>query len=440
VDALIPESLDALRVPIRSVKHYGRNPRKGNVDVIAESLRVNGQYRPVVVNKRTGEVLAGNHTLKAARKLGWSQIAATFVDVDDESAARIVLVDNRSNDLAEYDSQALVDMISSLSSLEGSGFDEESLRALLADVTDLPTPLPEPDHVPDVPAIPVSKPGDIWLLGPHRVACGDSSDVTLADALMADAKADLVWTDPPYGVAYVGSGRAAAEGTQREAIQNDDMSVSMLTDFLRETLGVALQASRPGACWYVAAPPGPAFLAFGTVLTEFGVWRQTLAWVKHHFVIGRSDYHGRHESIFYGSTSGADPHPLPPDDPAGYDERSDALVYGWTPGAAHQPPPDRKQDSVWEFPKPAASKEHPTMKPVALIEKALVNSSNRGDIVLDIFGGSGSTLIACYQQGRVARMVELDPRYVDVICRRYQEASGDKPILESTGEPHDFTG
>lgn len=399
----IPSTLAALSVPVDTLRHYGKNPRSGDVDTIVESLRINGQYRPVVVNKRTNEVLAGNHTLKAARQLGWTEIAATYVDVDEEQAARIVLVDNRSNDLATYDERALAALLSDLSALEGSGFDDAAQQELLDRVTDLPPPLPEPDALPERPP-PTSKPGDVWLLGPHRVICGDSSDVAVLDALMMGASADLVWTDPPYGVAYQAKGH--------KAIANDELGVAELTDFLRETLGAALTASRPGACWYVAAPAGPPFLAFAVVLTEFGVWRQTISWVKNAIVLGHSDYHYQHE----------------------------AILYGWSPGAPHQPPPDRKQSTVWEFPKPKANRDHPTQKPVALIEKSIANSTDRGDLVLDVFGGSGSTLIACHQQARVARLVELDAGYVDVICRRYQDATGVAPVLESTGEPHDFGG
>lgn len=236
--------------------------------------------------------------------------------------------------------------------------------------------------------------------------------------------ADAVWTDPPYGVAYVGKTKAAL------TIQNDNLGLGDLTEFLRRTLGAALAVCRPGGAWYVAAPAGPAFLAFATVLTELGVWRQTISWVKNVLVMGHSDYHYRHEPVFYGHVPGAEPPALPP---AEYDETTEALLYGWAPGAAHQPPPDRKQDTVWEFPKPKASRQHPTMKPVALIEKALRNSTRAGSVVLDPFGGSGSTLIACHLTGRVARLVELDPRYVDVICRRYQQHTGVVPVLVGAG-------
>lgn len=399
----IPDSLAALRVPIEGLLPYGKNPRVGNVDAIAESLEVNGQYRPVVVNKRTNEVLAGNHTLKAAKRLGWTEIAATFVDADEEQAARIVLVDNRSNDGASYDDSALADLLQSLDDLAGTGFSNEDLTELLADVTELPPALADPDAVPETPTAPQTEVGDVWILGPHRLACGDSTSVDVFDALLGEAKVDLVWTDPPYGVDYVGK--------TADALTIESDGAAGLADLLHGSLGAAFVASKPGAAWYVAFAD-KTLLQLLTVLTDLGVYRQTIIWAKDRFVLGRGDYHSRHEPI----------------------------LYGWHPGAARlQPVEDRTQDTLWEIPRPSASKDHPTMKPVALITRAIENSSSKGALVLDPFGGSGSTLIAAHATGRRARLIELDPRYADVICRRYQEATGDKPVLEATGEPHDFT-
>lgn len=401
----IPASLSALAVPIAGLRPYAQNPRTGDVGAIAESLSVNGQYRPVVVNRGTGEVLAGNHTLLAARSLGWTEIAATFVDCSDEEAARIVLVDNRASDLAGYDEVLLAQVLGELPGLAGTGFDQAYLDELLVRVSELPPPLADPDDVPDLPAAPVSVLGDVWVLGCHRLVCGDSTDAGAVDALMVGGLADCVWTDPPYGVAYEGGSK------KRDVIHNDALDVQTLTTFLRDALGLSMTHTLPGAVWYVAAPHGPMGLAFSLVMHELDVWRHSLVWVKNNSTFGRADYHYRHEPIYYG----------------------------WTPGAAHHAVTDRKQDTLWEFDRPRRSDVHPTMKPVALIERALLNSTDKGATVLDPFAGSGSTLIACHQLGRVARLVELDPRYVDVICRRYQQATGDKPVREATGEPWDFT-
>jgi hypothetical protein len=196
----IPDTLAELRVPIGSVKPYRRNPRRGNLGVIRESLRANGQYRPLVVNRRTSEVLAGNHTLAGALAEGWTEIAVTYVDVDDEQAARIVLVDNRSSDLAVYDDQALVDLLDSLPSLEATGFTGRTLDSLIAELEaggggeDRDTEPMEP------PAKARSKVGEVYQLGEHRIACGDAVDPGLVRRLLDGAEPSLLVTDPPYGV------------------------------------------------------------------------------------------------------------------------------------------------------------------------------------------------------------------------------------------------
>ena len=391
----------------------------GDIDAVARSYAAFGQRKPVVA-RRDGDqtvVIAGNHQLQAARQLGWSHIAVLVVDDDDETAAAFALADNRTADLGTYDEQALLAMLGHVDNpdlLMATGYSATDIEDLLGRVTEPPPALADPDAVPDsAPAKTV--PGDVWLLGPHRVMCGDSTVPTDVGRLMDGGLADCVWTDPPYGVAIVGGNHSLSpEERKRQGgltIDNDDLSPLELEQFLRSALSEASNACRSGAAWFVAAPPGPLFIPFGLVLLELGIWRQTLVWLKSSLVMGRSDYHYRHEAIFYG----------------------------WKPGAAHTEPPDRKGDTIWEFDRPSRNGDHPTMKPIALIERAVNNHTKRNDVVLDPFGGSGSTLIACHQTGRTARLMELDPQYVDVICRRYQEATGTMPVAESTGNAHDFT-
>ena len=406
---MIRPEIQSLATPITQLKPHPQNVRQGDVGAISLSLEQHGQYRPIVVQQSTGFILAGNHTYKAAKALKWKDIAATYVDVDDEQALRILLIDNRANDLASYDDSALVEMLKALMDtelkLDGTGFDPSDLDQLLKDL-EMETGNPiegDPDAVPD-DAPSKTVPGDVWLLGDHRLMCGDSTSPTAVEQLMAGKKADIVWTDPPYGVAYVGKTKDAL------TIENDKLDFNQLTEFLRISLGNASTHTKDGGCWYVAAPSGNLFQCFSIPLTELGIWRHTLVWVKDTLVMGRADYHYRHESIFYG----------------------------WKPGAAHQEPPDRKQDSVWEIPRPKRNAVHPTMKPIELITKALNNSSSTGDIVLDPFGGSGSTLIAAHQTGRIAYLMELDPHYCDVICKRFQQATGITPIAEATGNEHSF--
>ena len=433
--ANIHETLRRLVVPVSDLHHYGRNPRKGDVAAIAESLLVNGQYKPIVVRTGTMEVLAGTHTLKAARELGWDEIAATFVDVDDDAAARIVLVDNRTNDLAEYDEDALAIMLSSLPDLVGTGFDQDAVDELVHGIEQ--EPADAPDSVDEVPATaedPIARPGDVIELGEHRVICGDSTDPATLEALMGPEEvAACMWTDPPYGVDYqVGltpeKARAARRRTDGLVVAND--AAADLDSILSKGLGNALKVLRPGAPVYIAGPQGPLIAEFQRHMVDAGfLWRQTLIWVKSALVLGRSDYQNRHEPILAGQA----PEPDPVDDgDAGKDHTQ--LLYGFAPGGEGRLGRGGPRwyggnaaTTVFEVDKPGASREHPTMKPVKLILAMLANSVRPGQIVLDPFAGSGSTLIAAHYHGARARVVELDPRFVDVICARYQKETGDMP-------------
>jgi site-specific DNA-methyltransferase (adenine-specific) len=384
--------LDIARVAIGTLRPYPRNPRRGNIEAIKQSLATNGQYRPIVVNRRTGEILAGNHTWRAARELGWSEIAVTYLDVDDEQAARIVLADNRANDLSGYDNEALADLLIELPSLEGTGYDRDDLDALLADLG-IGSGLE--DDPPPLPAEPRTRPGEVFELGAHRLICADARDPEAYRTLLGDEQAELLWTDPPYGVSYEGKTEAKLriKGDGRDG----------LPDLLGKAFAAADTALADGAPLYVAHPGGERSLDFGRAFLGAG-WslRQTLVWVKDSIVLGHLDYHYSHEQLLYGFKPGSG--------------RLGRGGSGW-----HG---DDAQASVLEFDRPKASIEHPTMKPPALIEHCLRNSSRPGALVLDPFAGSGSTLVACEASGRAARLIELDPRYCDVICDRYEVLAG----------------
>lgn len=410
------------RVPVDSLEYYPGNPRVGDVPLIAESLRVNQQYAPIVVQRSTRYVLAGNHTLKAATSLGWSEIDAVLLDVDDERARKIVLSSNRTADVGTYDDQALTDLLESLEGdYEGTGYDDQDLADLLADVQELPPALNDPDDVPEPPPAPFSQPGDLWQLGPHRLLCGDSTDMAAVEAMLDGDRCDCMWTDPPYGVEIVGGFHAIPASVRRAqgklTIQND--GAADLPELLAGAFAVATAALKPGAPVYVAYPPGALSLTFRLAFDDAGwSFRQGLIWLKNTIVLGRSDYHYKHEPILYGFTAGGE----------GRRGRGGDTWFG-----------DNAQTSVFEVPKPARNADHPTMKPTELVAMALRNSCPPGGLVYEPFGGSGTTLIAAHITGRIARVNELDPRYVDVICRRFQETTGTLPILASTGEPHDFT-
>lgn len=441
---MIADDLLPLAVPVGELSTLEGNPRRGDVEAVARSLTAFGQRKPIVA-KRDGTVIAGNHTFLAAQSLGWDEIAVVRVDDDDVTAKAYALADNRTAELGGYDEVDLAQMMTDVAEanrdlFEATAWRFDELDELMQRVAEVePEALTPKDEAPPVTPDPFVQEGDLWLLGPHRLVCGDSTSESVLRVLMGDERADLVWTDPPYGVAIVG-------GTKDKlTIKNDEVDGEKLEGLLEAAFGNMFQFVRPGGVWYVAAPSGPFFAIFGKLLSDLGVWRQTIAWVKDSLVLGRADFHGRHESIFYGWSPGeevVEPPPFDMKDAPAPDEHFvegyDNILYGWSPGAGHRRPPTRKQDTVWEFPKPRRNPDHPTMKPVELIERSLRSSSRVGDVVLDTFGGSGSTLIASHHTRRVARLVELDPVYAEVICRRFEEHTGVVPVHGVTGEKHSF--
>ncbi|UXE04738.1 DNA methyltransferase [Arthrobacter phage Shambre1] len=432
-------------VPIDLPVPLGKNPRRGDVDKIAKSLMENGQYKPIILRDGTNETLVGNHTLKAARRLGWDKIAAEHIEVtSDAHALQIALVDNAGNDWGTYDKKDLADLLASLPDpTYGTGYDKESVTAAMYGLEQEPAELAEDvDDVPAEPEKPKTRPGDVWELGPHRLVCGDATDPRVLEALMGADVADLMWTDPPYGVEYVGKTKDALR------IENDG------ADGLRKLLDGAFQAAadvlRPGAPVYVAHADTERVNFEGSLRGAGYLVRQNLVWVKNTMVLGHSDYHYKHEPVLqaeapdYGagesepgdSTAESDNVvPIFSGDAGKGPKEHSPLLYGFTAGGTgrlgrggprwYGP---NNGTTVFEFPKPAASKDHPTMKPVALIAAHLANSLRKGQgIVLDPFAGSGSTMMAADAHGSAARLVELDPRYCDVIAMRWQKHAGEFP-------------
>lgn len=400
-------------LPLDALRPWEKNPRKNDgvpVERVAESIRHFGFIAPIVVWTSAGRMVAGHTRLKAMRALmaadpafaakgapGPGLARVVFHEFADEHEADLfALADNKLGELAAWDDEALAGVLGNYSDEEAklAGFNDEDIAAGAE-----PEVPGGNDDVPDVPEEAITQPGDLWVLGKHRLLCGDATKVDDVARLVDGATIDLVWTDPPYGVSYVGKTKDALE------IQNDKLGDDDLERFIRAAFAHAVAVCRAGAIWFVAAPPGPQFLPFAIVLTELGIWRQTLTWLKDRFVLGHSDYHYRHEPLFYG----------------------------WKPGAPHRKTPDRSQDSVWECPRPGRSEVHPTMKPVALVERALNNATVPGELVLDLFGGSGTTLMAAAATGRVAYLLELDPKYCDVIVERWEKASGKKATREPAG-------
>jgi DNA modification methylase len=368
-----------------------------NLEAIKASLAQFGQRRPLVVASDM-TVIAGNGTLEAARDLGWSEIDVTVVPPDwtREQAKAYALADNRTAELASWDEDVLLETLTELD-LAGwdvslLAFDYPGNQAVIE------------DEAPEPPEDPVTHPGDLWLLGDHRLLCGDATKPGDVARLMGGAQAACMWTDPPYGVDYVGKTKDA------KTIAND--TEEGLASLLRAAFARADEALEPGSPFYVAHPAGPASLTFGTALVDAGLRiHQTLVWVKDSMVLGHSDYHYKHEPIYYGWTPG--------EGRSGRGEHAGSRWHG-----------DNSQVSVLQYARPARSKEHPTMKPVGLVAHCLCNSTRPGALVYDPFLGSGTTLIACEQRGRVCLGLELDPRYCDVITERWQNLTGNKAVLE----------
>lgn len=406
--------------PIDRPIPYARNPRKnaGAVAKVAASIKEFGWKQPIVVDVE-GVVIAGDTRLKAARTLGLVYVPVIVAsDLSAEQVKAYRLADNRTGEEAEWDDALLALEIEDLRlasySLALTAFDAAELKVLAAIQNATPVGLTEPDDVPalDQDSPTVSVLGDVWILGAHRLICGDATLVDVVKKLLGDELADLVITDPPYNVGYVGKTKDAL------TIQNDSMGGGDFLQFLSDAFGNAALHSGRGAGIYVFHADTEG-LNFRNALTAGG-WHlsQCCVWVKQSMVMGRQHYHWQHEPVLFAH--------LP------FEPEHDPILYGWKLGAAHRWYTDRRQTTVWNFDRPSRSADHPTMKPVDLIEYPMHNSSQPGDIVLDVFGGSGSTLIAAEKIGRVARLVELDPKYCDVIVRRWQQFTG-KPATRADG-------
>jgi DNA modification methylase len=403
---LIIDSLKPLEKDINSLKIDNRNARKHpvhNLEVIKRSLETYGQRKPIVVNQKTSTIEAGNGLYMAAKELGWDKIACVFVDDTKEMSTAYGLMDNQSALISEWDLPTLKDLLQELDTgeldMSITGFTSEELENLM---TQVHQGLTDDDSIPEKVET-VCKKGDLWQLGEHRLLCGDSTVITDAGRLMGGEKADLIWTDPPYGVSYGDKlERANPMGYRVRQIKNDNLTPDNLEEFLRASLSNGAVVSTDIASIYVASPPGTLLPFLIASFNGSGFdFRWQLIWLKDQIVLSRADYHFKHENI----------------------------LFGWKTGGTHYFTEDRKQCSVFEYPRPKASPEHPTMKPVELIAHMLNNSSKIGQLVLDLFGGSGSTLIACEKLSRKCRMMEIDEHYCDVIIKRWEDFTGQKAEL-----------
>jgi DNA modification methylase len=410
-------------IAIADLTRFPGNARRGNTGEIRKSIRRHGQYRAIVVRSHDGHltILAGNHTADALAAEGHETARCELIECSDDEARRINAADNRLGELPDpetgerYDDEALAELLASFDGdFDGTGWTEDDLETLLEEDEPEQAGGGDPDDAPEPPAEPLSAPGDLYRLGPHRLLVGDCTDMAAVEAMLDGDRCDCMWTDPPYGVSYTGKTKDAL------TIQND--GAADLEGLLAGAWAVATAALKPGGAFYIAHPPGALYRTFGESVAQAGwTFRQGLVWAKNTMVLGHSDYHFKHEPIMFGYTAGAE----------GRRGRGGNGWYG-----------DDSQVSVFMVDKPARNGEHPTMKPVELVRRMLANSCPPKGLVYEPFGGSGTTLIAAHELGCAARVCELDARYADVICRRFEEYAGITPervLPDGTTVPVTFT-
>jgi DNA modification methylase len=383
---------------------YARNARTHSDEQVAQlaaSIKEWGWTTPVLIDE-DGEIIAGHGRVMAARKLGIEEVPTmTATGWTKAQKQAYVLADNQLPQNAGWD----MDLLSvEMKDLDADGFDlsligfgDDMLANMLVDETE---GLTDEDAVPDVPENPVTVLGDVWLLGDHRLMCGDSTSIDAVEKLMSGVKADMVFTDPPYNIDY---GNIKHPKFKQRSIENDNMSLDKFADFCSSFVSV-LVAMCDG-CVYVFGPPKPDGRVMFSALDRAMHCSTTIVWNKDQFTLGRGKYQNKYEPCWFG-----------------WHKSGSSFI------------DDRKLTNVWDFPRPKSSDLHPTMKPVELVENAIGHASNSGGIVLDIFGGSGTTMIAAEKNGRHSRLMELDPKYCDVIVKRWCEFTGKDATLEANGK------
>ena len=397
--------MDSLVIQQKSISELNPaayNPRKdlqpgdSEYEKLLRSVEEFGYVEPIIWNERTGNIVGGHQRFKVMKQLGAEYIDCVVVDMDSEREKALNIALNKIS--GEFDLPKLTEILQELK-LSGigytiTGFDDKEVDKLSQKMARLGGQIEEDNFDVDkateeAEAEPLTKPGDIWILGKHRLMCGDSTDIGSVAKLMDGRKAHMIFTDPPWNVNYGGTEHPS---WKRRNIKNDNMSKADFGEFLRTVFKSAASVCLPGAMLYCvmsAQEWGNLHLA----LEDSGVhWSSTIIWYKDSLVLSRKDYHTQFEPIFYGWLNG--------------DKRLCPLE-------------DRQQSDVWQFDRPKKSDEHPTMKPIALVGRAITNSSRKEDAVLDMFGGSGTTILACEQTERVGYSMELDCVYCDVIVKRY---------------------
>ena len=410
----VGEKMEVSMWPLERIIPYARNARKippGAVNKVAVSIKEFGWRQPIVVD-REGVIICGHARLLAAQKLGL--VTAPVHVAENLSPAQVRayrLLDNRSHEETTWDEVLLglelLDLKATGIALDLTGFNLDEIDEFLARAEGSHG-LTDPDAVPDVPENPVSRQGDLWLLDDHRLLCGDATTPSAYERVLPNERASMVFTDPPFNVNYRQPSRKP--GRSGRKIANDNLGLGF-GDFLGDACRNLVQVTL-GAVYICMSSS-----EIDTLKREFigagGHWSTFVIWAKSNFTLGRSDYQRQYEPI----------------------------LYGWPQNGHHYWCGARDQGDVWHVNKPLANDLHPTQKPVELMERAITNSSKVHDTVLDAFGGSGSTLIACHKTGRQARLIELDPKYVDTAVTRWQQFTGREAVLDKVGGSfHEVTG
>ncbi len=394
--------------PIERLLPYIRNARTHSEDQIAQiaaSIAEFGFTAPILAGS-DGVIVAGHGRLAAARKLGLASVPVVVLEHLTPTQRRaLVIADNKIAENAGWDEELLRLELAELQEadfdLALTGFDAAELLEIMAGEETTAEGHTDEDAAPEVPVTPVSKPGDVWIMGKHRLLCGDSTDDASYDTLLGSERVAMIFQDPPYNVDYANTAKDKLRGTNRP-ILNDNLGDGF-QDFLLAAFKPAL--ARCNGAVYVAMSSSELDTLQAAFRAAGGKWSTFIIWAKNTFTLGRSDYQRQYEPI----------------------------LYGWPEGTTRHWCGDRDQGDVWHFNKPRVNDLHPTMKPVELVERAIRNSSRPGDVVLDPFGGSGTTLIAAEKSGRQARLIELDPKYVDTIVRRWQDYAGAQAVREADG-------
>lgn len=391
--------METKTVAINEISPYKNNPRKNDqaVDAVIESIKQCGYIAPIIVDENN-IILAGHTRYKALKRLNYKQIDVVIkAGLTEEQKRKYRLLDNKTNELAEWDFDLLANELDGLDFGDldldwGLGNDEEE-KEIIED---------EPPEV-DEESEPIVKLGDIWQLGEHRLMCGDSTDAATVEKLMNGEKADMVFTDPPYNVNYTDGHKNERKILNDHFNTDEECGDKLWLPAFKNMRTVAKDC----CAYYLCMPQGGTHMMMMMMMRDAG-WevKHELIWKKQSVVLNRADYNYQHEPILYGWNK-------------------THKFYG--KGKFHT-------TSVWEFDRPTKSKEHPTMKPVELISEALKNSSRKGENVLDAFGGSGTTLIACKQLGRRCFMLELSPKYCDVIIKRWENLTGKKAVKINCAE------